>query len=65
MSEKEDIEKGGNFFKIIVCEMICVCLILSTIFVAKLFFKKEYDAFKKLYEKYALPDTSIEEVIKS
>lgn len=65
MPETEYTEKSGNFLKIILCEILCVCLILSTIFLSKLFFKKEYDNFKKLYQKYALPDTSVEEVIKN
>ncbi len=63
MPEKELETKNNYFLKIIICEIICVCLVLATVFVSKLFFKKEYDSFYSLYEKYAIPDTDIEEVI--
>ncbi len=63
MPEKELESRNNYFLKIVICEIICVCLVLACVFVSKLFFKKEYNDFFSLYEKYALINTDVKEVI--
>ncbi len=65
MSEIEPCAKTNYFLKIVICEIICICLVLSCIFISKLFFKKEYNAFCDLYKKYAVVNTDVEEVMKN
>lgn len=69
MSEEEHKQKTdtkmSSFVKIMLCELIFTALILSAVLSIKYFFKRDFEAVKKFYEKYLLTDTTVSEVLDS
>ena len=64
MKEESDIKKD-YFLHIVITEIICIAIILFSVFICKLFFKGEFKTFSEYYETYATQKTRVEEVVES
>lgn len=64
MKEESDIKKD-YFLHIVITEIICIAIILFSVFICKLFFKGEFNTFSEYYETYATQKTRVEEVVES